>query len=411
MGEAQETWRQPRKPREMVRAFRHAGAARAFAVFAMLLCLGTVAGLVLLWPDGSRDEHKVAPPLVTHKAEVIRLSAIPCQVPGETDCAQVEARIQDGPRAGQLARLRLGDSRAHPDVKLGENIRVVRNAPPGGNPTAQQGDPYNFSDFDRRAPMLWLAVGFAGIVLLFGRLRGAMSLLGLGLSLTVVVAFIVPAILDGAPPLAVAVVGSMGVMLSTILLSHGTGPKSLAAILGTAGSLAITLGLAVAFTHLIKITGLSSEEALLLQVNDADISLQGLVLAGMVIGALGVLDDVTVSQASAVMALRRANPLQAAGELYRGALDVGRDHVAATVNTLVLAYVGASLPILLIFTVGNTGFPDAISKEAVAIQVVATLVGSIGLIAAVPITTAIAALLASRLSPGEMGDVHAGHAH
>jgi uncharacterized membrane protein len=136
------------------------------------------------------------------------------------------------------------------------------------------------------------------------------------------------------------------------------------------------------------------------------------VRAGMVIGALGVLDDVTVSQASAVMALRRANPAQTARQLYHGALAVGRDHVAATVNTLVLAYAGASLPVLLLFSVGDTPFSEAVNNEAVAANIVATLVGSIGLIAAVPLTTGLAALLAVHLSPDELEtEGHAGHAH
>jgi len=236
-----------------------------------------------------------------------------------------------------------------------------------------------------------------------------MALVGLGVSLGVVILFGVPAILDGRPPLAVALAGGLAVMLATIALAHGLGPKSIAAALGTAASLGLTVGLALAFTELAHLSGFASEEAALVQASGADISLEGLVLAGMVIGALGVLDDVTVSQASAVMALRRANPAQRWHELYRGALDVGRDHVAATVNTLVLAYAGASLPILLVFSVGATPFADAVNGEAVAEQIVATLVGSIGLIAAVPITTALAALLASRL-PAERLPT-ASHAH
>jgi uncharacterized membrane protein len=260
--------------------------------------------------------------------------------------------------------------------------------------------------------MLWLALGFVAIVLLFGRLRGGLSLIGLVASLLLVVGFIVPSILDGRPPLLVAVVGAFAVMLATITLAHGIGPKGIAALLGTAAALGLTVVLAAAFTTLASITGQSSEESLLVQVGQTSLSLEGLVRAGMVIGALGVLDDVTVSQASAVMALRRANPAQTARELYQGALAVGRDHVAATVNTLVLAYAGASLPILLLFSVGNTSFGDAVNNEAVAANIVATLVGSIGLIAAVPLTTALAALLAVHLSPGELEhEGHAGHAH
>jgi uncharacterized membrane protein len=234
---------------------------------------------------------------------------------------------------------------------------------------------------------------------------------GLAASLAVVIFFVVPAILDGRPPLAVALAGGVAVMLVTIALAHGLGAKSIAAALGTAFSLALTVGLALLFTNLTHLTGFSSEEAVLLNATGAGVSFKGLVLAGMVIAALGVLDDVTVSQASTVMALRRAHPGQTLGQLYRGALEVGRDHVAATVNTLVLAYAGASLPILLVFSVGATPFADAVNGEAVAEPIVATLVGSIGLIAAVPITTALAALLATRLPAERLPDAAHGHAH
>jgi len=181
---------------------------------------------------------------------------------------------------------------------------------------------------------------------------------------------------------------------------------------GTAASLLLTVGLAVIFTDLTHLTGLSSEEALFLQTSASGLSLDGLLLAGMVVGALGVLDDVTISQASTVLALRGANPAQRFGELFRRAMSVGRDHVSATVNTLVLAYLGASLPLLLIFSSSTLGFSDAVNLELIAKEVVATLVGSIGLIAAVPVTTALAALLA-RSIPAERlaGEAHGGHVH
>lgn len=167
-----------------------------------------------------------------------------------------------------------------------------------------------------------------------------------------------------------AIVGSLAVMLLTISLAHGLGPKSLAAMLGTTVSLVLVAILALAFTEITDLTGLASEESALLQINEVDVSFEGLLLAGMVIAALGVLDDVTVSQASTVLALRRANPGLDFGELYRRAIDVGRDHVSATVNTLVLAYVGASLPVLLLFGSGELGFLDAVNVELVAQEVV-----------------------------------------
>jgi uncharacterized membrane protein len=148
-----------------------------------------------------------------------------------------------------------------------------------------------------------------------------------------------------------------------------------------------------------------------LQTDVTGLSIKGLLIAGMVIGALGVLDDLTVSQSSTVMALFRVNPAQSFAKLFSEALSVGRDHIAATVNTLVLAYAGAALPILLVFSVGQVGFGNAINSEAVATEVVAMLVGSIGLIAAVPITTALAALAARRMAPADLAEAHAAHAH
>ena len=177
-------------------------------------------------------------------------------------------------------------------------------------------------------------------------------------------------------------------MLLTIALAHGLGPKSLAAIVGTTPSLLLVALLAVVFTALTHLTGLGAEESTLLQLSGVDVSLEGLLLAGMVIGALGVLDDVTLSQARRARPARGESRASDSASSTGSALDVGRDHVSATVNTLVLAYVGASLPVLLIFASGELGFVDAVNVELVAQEVVAMLVGSIGLIAAVPITTA-----------------------
>jgi uncharacterized membrane protein len=167
----------------------------------------------------------------------------------------------------------------------------------------------------------------------------------------------------------------------------------------------------VLFTELTHLTGLSSEEAAFLQLGQADLSLDGLLLAGIVIGALGVLDDVTISQASTVLALRHANPSLRFRELFGRALQVGRDHVSATVNTLVLVYMGAALPILLLFSATELGVSDAVNFEIVAKEIVATLVGSIGLIAAVPITTALAALLALGEAPERLPGIDDVHPH
>jgi uncharacterized membrane protein len=252
------------------------------------------------------------------------------------------------------------------------------------------------------------------LVVALGRGQGLRSLVGLALSLLVVTQFIVPAILGGEPPLLVALVGAFAVMLLTLALAHGVGVKSAAAALGASGTLLVTALLAVLFVELAQITGFSSEEASLLQGDVAAeggaLSLQGLVLAGIVVGALGVLDDVTVSQASVVLALRRADPRLPFRRLFAEAVAVGRDHLSATVNTLVLAYVGAALPVLLIFEDQGTSFGEAVNREVVAEEVVAMLVGSIGLVLAVPVTTALAAWLA-RLVPAAALPAGDGHGH
>lgn len=371
------------------------------------LLVATIGGLVVLWPDGSSDlnvDKSLRAP--TFDAEVVALEPARCRGPGRSrECKQIKAKLLNGPDEGRTVGFASGESTSDPDFAGGDRLRLAKYEVPEGAP---RGDPYSFVDFDRRTPMLWLLLGFAAVVVAFGRLRGFLSLVGLGVSVAVIVAFIVPAILDGTSPLAVALVGSMAVMFATMGLAHGIGPKSVAASLGTAAALLLTAFLAVLATELANITGFSSEEATLLQGVAGELSLEGLVLAGIVIAALGVLDDLTVSQSSAVMALRRANPAHGARELYRGAIAIGRDHVAATVNTLVLAYVGASLPVLLVFTVGDIPFADAINREAVAQQVIGILVGSVGLIAAVPLTTAIAAVLASR---GGLGSEDRSHQH
>jgi uncharacterized membrane protein len=393
----------------MLRDVLQTRAGRVAAALIAALAVATAIAMAVLWPTGESDA-KLASSLRTdtEQAEIVAVAKAECGAPGLLDCRKLRFELTSGPDTGKEFEIDEGGGGTPLDVSPGDAIRVVRNEQSADAPGIP---PYSFVDVDRRSPMLWLVIAFVAIVALLGRRRGVMALVGLAASLAVVAVFVVPAILDGRPPLAVALAGSVAVMLVTIALAHGVGAKSMAAALGTAASLALTVGLALLFTELTHLTGLSSEEARLLNATAGGVSFQGLVLAGMVIGALGVLDDVTVSQASAVMALRRANPAQRFGELYRGALEVGRDHVAATVNTLVLAYAGASLPILLVFSVGGTPFGDAVNGEAVAEQIVATLVGSIGLIAAVPITTALAALLASRLPAERLPEAAHGHAH
>ena len=381
---------------------------RFFTAVVAVLAVGTVVGLVVLWPGHVETTLAEGFAVDTQRAEVLRVEERLCPNSLQQTCQLATVRLESGPNAGDDVRLQLNPSSGlDPDLDPGDEIRVAGGPEVRPGMEGVGGTGYTFNDFERRGPMLVLAAIFVAIVLLFARLRGALSLAGLAFSIAIILLFVVPAILDDKPPLAVAVVGGLAVALITIPLAHGGGPKSISALLGTAASLLLTAGLAVLFTELAHLTGLSSEEAAFLQLGQADLSLEGLLLAGIVIGALGVLDDVTISQASTVLALRRANPSLRFGELFGRALQVGRDHVSATVNTLVLAYVGAALPILLLFSATDLGVADAVNFEIVAKEIVATLVGSIGLIAAVPITTALAAALALGEAPERLpGEAH-----
>ncbi|HEX6129739.1 MAG TPA: YibE/F family protein [Candidatus Limnocylindria bacterium] len=247
-----------------------------------------------------------------------------------------------------------------------------------------------------RVPLLaWMAAGFAAAVMLVGGLRGARSLVALAFTLLVVGKLLIPLLLAGWPPLPLAIGTAAGVTVVTLLLTEGARRTTLAAILGTAGALAVTALLAHLATEAARFSSLqgSEEVAFLVVLLGEEVDLRGMLLAATILGALGVLDDVTVTQAAAVAELRAGSPAATRGAVFARAMAIGRSHIAATVNTLVLAYVGASLPLLLLFAVGESSPLVAVNGELLAVEVVRALAGSIGIVAAVPLTTAIAAFL------------------
>ena len=376
----------------------------------VLLAGATVGGLVKLWPHGPARHVPGIKAVKTDGAVVQSVVERRCSDLGFETCFRLGVKLLDGPDKGTTTTVVLGRTAGYNSVGVGEHIRVLRNPPPPPGFSGPSVGRYSFADYDRRMPLAWMAAGFVVLLLLGSRLTGVRALVGLVASLALVVFFVIPAILAGHSALAVALVGSLAVLLVTIPISYGIGPKAVAAWLGTALSLFVAVGLAALFTHLTHLTGTDSEQAVNLATSDNHVSLHGLLLAGMIVGALGVLVDLTVSQSSTVMALRRANRSLGFSGLFRGALAVGHDHIAATVNTLVFAYAGAALPILLIFSVAGTSFTDAINSEAVAGEIVATLVGAIALIVSMPLTTALAAGLATRTSVRQLGAEH-GHVH
>jgi uncharacterized membrane protein len=257
--------------------------------------------------------------------------------------------------------------------------------------------------------LLRVTLAFAALVVALTRWRGLLALAGFALSLLLVTKFMVPAILAGSSGLLVALVGSLAVMFVTVLLTYGLTPPSLAACLGIAASLLLAALAGVAVVGAAHLDGSDSELATYLAIERSSLSLQGVILAGLVIGALGVLADMGVTQASAVMAIRHANPELSARQLFSGGFRVGRDHLVATTHTLVLVYVGATLPLLLTLHASGVALVDALNTQDISEPILATLIGAMALLASVPITTALAAAVVHRIPPTAFRP--AGHAH
>jgi uncharacterized membrane protein len=256
---------------------------------------------------------------------------------------------------------------------------------------------YDIADHQRGFPLLGLVVLFAVAIVAFGRWRGVGSLAGLAACFALLLTFVLPGIASGRPPLLVAVVGAAMVMFLVMYLVHGVSVRTSVAILGTLGALVVTGLLGFLGTGAAHLTGFVGSEERLLWSLDPDLDLRGVLLAGIIIGSLGVLDDVTVSQAATVGEISRADPGLSGRQLYRAGTRVGRAHVASVVNTLVLAYAGASLPLLLLIvtTVGR-GAADVVTTQAIAQEIVRSAVATVGLVAAVPLTTALAAFVCAR---------------
>jgi uncharacterized membrane protein len=365
------------------------------AVIAGGLGLLTLVGLIVLWPEpDAGHENRIGLITRVYDVEIVRVGEGPCAGTTEAQdvpCFLLTFRPTQGPDEGTRERLELPKSATTPDLEVGDHVVMSYE------PKAEPGFRYQFVDRQRRSTLLWLAVLFAIAVIALGRWRGVAALVGLGASLAVLLRFVVPALVEGTEPALVAIVGASTIAFLALYVAHGFTSTTTVALLGTLGALAVTVALAWIFTEAAQFSGFTSEEAFVVQLGtEGGINLAGLVLAGMVLGALGALDDVTVTQSSAVWELRAADPTMSRRKLRKAGLRVGRDHVASTVNTLALAYAGAALPLLILFVLSRQSLGTVANSEVVAIEIVATLVGSIGLVAAVPLTT----WLAAALTPG-----------
>ncbi|MFD8641469.1 YibE/F family protein [Streptomyces zaomyceticus] len=371
-----------------------------------------VVGLVVLWPGGvpAHERTGVGFDRQIEQGEVVSVEQVDCkdvnaaQVPptGDTstpqgreavaaqqgDCAKATVEVTSGPEKGRRFT-EIVQPDAPRQLHEGQGV-VVAYAP-----DAPRDLQYSVTDVNRKVPIAVLAGIFALVVVVVGRMRGVMALIALAVSFLILTFFILPAILQGSNPLVVAVVGSSAIMLVALYMCHGLSARTSVAVLGTLISLLLIGLLGSLFIGWASLSGNTDDNTGLIHGLYPSIDMSGLLLAGIIIGSLGVLDDVTVTQTSAVWELRQADPGMGPRALYRAAIRIGRDHIASVVNTLVLAYAGAALPLLLLFTIAQSSMGTVANSELVAEEIVRTLVGSIGLVASVPVTTALAALVVS----------------
>lgn len=352
------------------------------------LMLATLVGLVWLWPSGSVEFAGPGTDVERARGSVVEVGECHLDVPG---CLAANVELSSGAGAPGTVSALLPYGEKAPEVVPGDRVILSFTA------QAPEGEQYAFQEFDRSRALMWLVLLFAVSVLALSRWRGLGSLASLGFSLWLIVTFTLPAVMEGSNALLIAVVTAATIMVVTLYLSHGFTVATSVAMIGTLAALVLIGVLGSVFTAMGRFTGLMDEGSQFISSSAGQVDVRGLLLAGLVIGALGVLDDVTVTQTWAVWELADAEPEASTRALFTRAMRIGRSHVASTVNTLVLAYVGATLPLLLVFSALEVPFAVAISQELVAQEVVRGLVGGLGIVAAVPITTAVAAVVARRL--------------
>jgi uncharacterized membrane protein len=386
-------------------------AARVVVGLLGVIGIAVIVGTVVLWPN----EQKVDIPLpfqnaagsavTTEAGHVVSSRMATCgspsagtvliappalAPPGGAQCALALIGIDSGPNSGADTLLEFSPGPGQPHLAAGDRVRLSRQVDQGGATS------YAFYDLERTWALIGLAAAFAVMIVAVARWRGLRALLGIVAAFVVLVVFLLPALRDGAPAIPVALIASTAILYAVIYLAHGVSLQTSAALLGTLTSLLLAAVFSSGAIQLAHLTGLSDDQNTEVSAYLGHVSITGLLLAGFIIGSLGVLNDVTVTQASTVFELATLSDGTSRRVIFGAAMRVGRDHIASTVYTLVLAYAGSALPLLLLFSVANRSLSDVLTSESVAIEIARSAVGGIALALSVPLTTAIAAVLATR---------------
>ncbi|WP_330233527.1 YibE/F family protein [Nocardia sp. NBC_00508] len=387
------------------------GATAARVVIGLLTVIGVavVIGAIALWPS---QQHVDIPlpmqnagggAVQTEAGTVVMQDIGPCGSPSlgkvfpdkpepprsnAYTCQRSVIAIESGPHEGNRTLFEIAPGPGQPDLRAGDEIRVIRQTDPSGTPM------YSFEDYARGLPLTLIVVAFVVVIIVVARWRGVRALLGLVFAFAVLVMFLLPALLDGKPAIPVALIAGSLILYAVLYLAHGVNLRTSSALLGTLTAMLLAAALSWLTIELTNLTGLSEEQNTNVATYIEHVSITGLLLAGFIIGSLGVLNDVTITQASAAFELAAIDESASRREVFTAAMRVGRDHIASTVYTLVLAYAGGALPLLLLFSVAGRSIRDVLAGDAVAIEIARSAVGGIALALSVPLTTGIAVLLA-----------------
>jgi uncharacterized membrane protein len=386
----------------------------ALLSFLAVVGLATILGVWKLWPDPAQaptvsDSAAFGAPGVTFPHARVSSVQPACPLtktnagqgpdsgyrPSRT-CGNINVRLAGTGRAagsGQVT-VQVPPEVSRSGLRTGDSVQLVRTPAGQGHSTN-----YTYFTTDRHVSLFWFAAIFAVVVIAVARWRGLMALITLIFGAVVITRFMLPALLAGESGLWVAVAGSSAIMFVILYATHGPNLRTSAALAGTLLGIAITAGVGDYAIHANRLTGISDETGGTLSSFVTGLSFPGLLTCGLIVAGLGVLNDVTITQSSSVWELRSAAPEMPRRQVFTAAMRIGRDHIASTIYTIVFAYAGASMIVLLLLAIYNRPLLDLLSNEAIAEEVVRTLASALGLVLAVPITTAIAAAAASP-SPG-----------
>jgi uncharacterized membrane protein len=365
----------------------------------MVVATLTVIGVILLWPDGAKldtiREHTpfAAPGVetttarVTHVAPACTGSHHPDE--GAGSCGNIDAEVLEGAGKGDRAQVQVAPEVTASGLDGGDTVQLLRTPAQHGQPIS-----YTFDTIDRTTHLVWLALFFALVVIAVARMRGLMAIVGLCFSALTIYYFLLPALLAGEPPILVATVSASAIMFVVLYTTHGPNLRTSVALAGTLVGIGLTATLAVLSIGYTQLTGIADETAGMVSTFATGLDFQGLLVCGVILAGLGVLNDVTITQASSVWEIRAASSALSRRDLFGSAMRIGRDHIASTIYTIAFAYAGASLAVLLL-TIYDRPLIQLTSSESLAEEIARTLVTSMGLILAVPITTGIATFVTS----------------